>query len=162
MRPGHAASPNVDLSASPRTYFPVEFKLEVIEFAKTHSQKETAEKFLISIQRVSDWCRLEGRFRFSLLRGEGVTTSARILEDEANFESRMLEWVHEQQDKGVPINKELFCAAAAEKFPAIPKSHPGCASKYSASFAPSYGWIRAFLKKQDLSLHGLQNIPRWW
>ncbi len=146
------SAPNIDFAHNARKSYSVDFKLKAVEYAKTHTQKEAAEKFGVAVSRVCTWLRSEDMLRMAAIQNLEVPGRKEpILKI---FEEDLLKWLTETLASGQTVTMEDFQNAARDIFQAnlasLDQGHIGETADYNMAFYPSSSWVKGFMKKNKL------------
>lgn len=149
----NASSPTACAARIRKTYS-LEFKLQAIEYAKSHSQKETAMKFGIGISNVCIWLKMEDTLRVAEAYQGGTTTPGQqqlhASAIEGAFEKSLIKWFKETKAAGKCISKQTFGEMTEDIFRKTIRDN--LSETTTATFQPGSTWIKGFIKKHNIWL----------
>ena len=130
-----------------RRKFSMEFKKNVIKYAKENSLNRASKKVNIDHKRVREWVGNEEKvasMKEKLFRLDG---GGRKLTD-SELEEEVLNWIHERRSNMLRVSQKLIMFKAKSIF------DENCWDDelLKKSFVASNGWLEKFMKRNHLSL----------
>ncbi|CAK5034928.1 unnamed protein product [Meloidogyne enterolobii] len=125
--------------------YTVDFKLEVVEFAKNHNASEACRQFSVDRRRIRDWTQQADKLKELRnstplhIQKRRLTGAGRHIHN-VEFEKNLLEWIKEKQLKGEKLSRRIIKMQASQM-----------SSNYPECFEASEGWLQKFLKRNNIS-----------
>jgi len=135
-----------------RNSYDVTFKLKVLEYAKTHSNRTTEREFGVTEKMVRDWKSKE--IKLLNVESRSVKKMRTVLSPYDAIEGTLKEWIIDLRSSG------LFVTRNTIRFKALQLAKEHGYTKFKASC----GWCSRFMKRHDLVLrqktHIAQKLPK--
>ncbi|KAL7076999.1 hypothetical protein ACQ4LE_003749 [Meloidogyne hapla] len=138
-------------SARKKKSYTVDFKLEVVEFAKNHNASEACRQFNVDRRRIRDWTQQADKLKELRdstpihIQKRRLTGAGRHIHN-VEFEKNLLEWIKEKQSKGEKLSRRIIKMQASQM-----------SSNYPECFEASEGWLQKFLKRNNISCQNPNN-----
>ena len=152
--PPHSLPKAKSSRSSVYTSYNLRKKLEVLAYAKTHSQVAAARNFKIPRTTIRSWKGLEAvaksKSKSLLSKGKHVHKGAgRPLSYDADIEDSLVQWILESRDLQLPIQRKTIQHKARLQ---IQRTNP--------NFSASDGWLQKFMNRNSLSLRRVTSIQQ--
>uniref|UniRef100_T1IKN1 HTH CENPB-type domain-containing protein n=1 Tax=Strigamia maritima TaxID=126957 RepID=T1IKN1_STRMM len=132
-----------------RQSYDMQFKLNVLKYAKENSGEAAARHFKVSPSTIRGWKKkiveIESltNIQHGLKRKRLSGAGAKIISEEMEME--LMEWILEERSKHNRVSREMIRRKAIEIFSSNEDNSPN-------QFKASRGWLEKFLRRNDLSL----------
>ena len=129
-----------------RRSFTMQFKLQVIAYARAHSNRSAAKKFNIEPKRVREWISHEAAIKATKKSKQKLEGGGRKCMDE-QLEEDVILWIYDQRSRMLHVSRKMIMFKAKKLFdektddPAV-----------RDSFVASRGWCEKFMRRHGLSL----------
>ena len=127
----------IALRSKVKKYYTIDFKLECVAYAESHSKCAAARHFKVDRRRVQDWCSQKK----SLLHIHSMT-SVEKMPDESDIEKQLAAVVKEKLGSRKTLTRKMVKDEALRLF----REHG------NNTYIPSVGWVAKFLIRNNISL----------
>lgn len=126
-----------------RKLYPMKLKLEVVEYAKTHSKQATARHFKIHRRMVQRWCSEEDELL--MYKNSDITRKpgAGMRPMYEKIDQKLADFFKFCIDNGIHVTSHMLKTKALE----LHKMEEGGSSDFKASG----GWLRGFMRRNGIS-----------
>ena len=138
-----------------RRKFSMEFKKNVIKYAKENSLNSASKKFNIDRKRVREWVGNEEKVASMKEKRFRLDGGGRKLTD-SELEEEVLNWIHERRSNMLRVSRKLIMFKAKSIF----DEKCGDDELLKKSFVASNGWLEKFMKRNHLSLRRKTTIAQ--
>ena len=129
-----------------RRSYSMEFKRDVVKYAKQNSNNGAAKKFKVDRKRVREWVQNEDKLL--PLRGKRCRLDGGRKVTDVELEEEVLNWIHERRANMLRVSRKLIMFKAK----AIYNEKCGNNEALKDGFIASNGWLVKFMHRNNLSL----------